>query len=153
MPVQRGFIEDNQVIQTLAPHGPDHTFHVRSLPRRARCRQYRFDTHISYLLIETMAEDLVPIPQQIARRCVPWERFPKLLGSPFGGRVGRHTEVQDAAAVVSQYQEQVENLEADRWHRKKSTETMVLMWFSKKVRQVCEGGFRLRNIYLATLVS
>src|SRR5215469_595678 len=36
---------------------------------------------------------------------------------------------------------------------KKSTETNVLAWLLRKVRQVCEGGLRCRTIYLATLVS
>src|ERR1017187_6859123 len=30
---------------------------------------------------------------------------------------------------------------------------MVWTWFSKKVRQVCDGGFRLRTMFLPTLVS
>src|ERR1700730_11858234 len=36
---------------------------------------------------------------------------------------------------------------------KKSTETKSLTWFSRKVRQVCEGGVWRRPMYLATLVS
>src|SRR5215468_2469145 len=44
------------------------------------------------------------------------------------------------------------------WNRivgtlKKSTETNVLAWLFRKVRQVCEGGLRCRIMYLATLVS
>ena len=36
---------------------------------------------------------------------------------------------------------------------KKSTETMLFTWFSRKVRHVCDGGFRLCTMYLPTLVS
>src|SRR5665811_2558892 len=36
---------------------------------------------------------------------------------------------------------------------KKSIETVVFTWFSRKVRHVCEGGFRRRAMYLLTLVS
>src|ERR1035437_4937329 len=36
---------------------------------------------------------------------------------------------------------------------KKSIETVVFTWFSRKVRQVCEGGFRRWTRYLLTLVS
>jgi hypothetical protein len=36
---------------------------------------------------------------------------------------------------------------------KKSTETKSLTWFSRKVRQDCEGGVWRRPMYLATLVS
>ena len=30
-------------------------------------------------------------------------------------------------------------------------ETKALMWFSRKVRHVCEGGFRRRTMYFATV--
>src|SRR5674476_1289591 len=36
---------------------------------------------------------------------------------------------------------------------KKSIETVVFTWFSRKVRHVCEGGFRRWTRYLLTLVS
>src|SRR5258708_21118546 len=36
---------------------------------------------------------------------------------------------------------------------KKSIETVVFTWFSRKVRHVCEGGLRRRTMYLLTLVS
>src|SRR5260370_41642333 len=36
---------------------------------------------------------------------------------------------------------------------KKSIDTVVFTWFSRKVRHVCEGGFRRRVMYLLTLVS
>jgi hypothetical protein len=37
--------------------------------------------------------------------------------------------------------------------RKKSTETRLLRWLARKVRQVCDGGLRRRTMYLLTLVS
>jgi hypothetical protein len=36
---------------------------------------------------------------------------------------------------------------------KKSTETILWRWFSRKVFQVCEGGLLRRIMYLLTLVS
>src|SRR5215469_4527929 len=36
---------------------------------------------------------------------------------------------------------------------KKSTETICERWFSRKVRQVCDGGLRQRTMYLLTLLS
>ena len=48
----------------------------------------------------------------VPRKCVA-----ELLGRPFGGRVGGDVEVDDAAPVVSQHQEYVQHLEADRRHR------------------------------------
>jgi len=46
MPVQRGFVEDDHVIQTLAAHRANHAFDVSSLPRRARSRKHFLDSHI-----------------------------------------------------------------------------------------------------------
>jgi hypothetical protein len=34
---------------------------------------------------------------------------------------------------------------------KKSTETRLPKWFARKVRQVCDGGFRWRTTYLDTV--
>ena len=36
---------------------------------------------------------------------------------------------------------------------KKSLETVLFIWFSRKVLQVWEGGLRWRTIYFPTLVS
>jgi hypothetical protein len=54
------------------------------------------------------------IPEQIAWRSVPRKSFPELLGGPLGGRMSRYVEMDDTAALVSQYQEHVEDLETDR---------------------------------------
>ena len=35
---------------------------------------------------------------------------------------------------------------------KKSTDTNVLTWLLREVRQICEGGLRSRTMYFATLV-
>src|SRR4029077_12238614 len=47
--MQRTLSEDDDVIQTLAANGPNEPFHVGPLPRRARRRQYLFDSHCPYL--------------------------------------------------------------------------------------------------------
>ena len=73
-----------------------------------------------------MAEDAVPDPQQIARGRLPGKGFAELLGRPFSRRVGGHTDVKNASAVVSQYQEDVQDLEADGRTVKKSTDTSVV---------------------------
>ncbi len=36
---------------------------------------------------------------------------------------------------------------------KKSTETKLRAWFSRKVRQACDGGLRCRTVYLETVGS
>jgi hypothetical protein len=102
---------------------------------------------------EVFAEDSIPISQQIPWRRVPGESVAKLVGSPFRGRMSRDVEVQYSPPLMSQHQEHVQNLEADGWHVKKSTETSCWTWLSRNVRQVWLGDFRRRTIYLLTLVS
>ena len=62
---QRGFAEDDHMVQTLAANRADHALHVGSLPRRPGSRQHLFDLQIGHLLAEIRAEDLVAIAQQI----------------------------------------------------------------------------------------
>jgi hypothetical protein len=64
-----------------------------------------------------------------------------------------HSKMHNTPPVVHQHQKHVQDLEPDRGHRKKSTETMVLTWLFSKVLQVWEGGLRRRTRYLLTLVS
>ena len=64
-----------------------------------------------------VAEDAVPVTEQIARCRLPRKGFSKLLGGPFNRRVSGHTDVKNATSVVGQYQEDVQDLEADGWDR------------------------------------
>src|SRR5579864_2800976 len=52
-----GFVEDNHVVQALAPNGADHALHVGPLPRRSRSGQHFLNVHILYLLSEGFSED------------------------------------------------------------------------------------------------
>src|SRR5687768_15281161 len=77
VPTHTGLVEHNQVIQAFATNGADHPLDVGPLPWRAWRRQYLFDAHRLDLLNEVMAEDAVPIAQQITRGTVPRERLPE----------------------------------------------------------------------------
>ena len=60
-------------------------------------------------------------------------------------------EVRDPPAVRARAPGTHENWEAIVGTVKKFTDTDVLMWMSSKVRQVEEGGWRTRTMYLAAL--
>src|SRR5512147_1137276 len=90
--MQRAFAEDEDMIQTLAANGPNEPFDVGPLPRRSRCRKHLFDAHGLHLVDEVLAEYLVTITQQIARRTGPRKGLPKLLGRPLCGRMSRYAE-------------------------------------------------------------
>ena len=107
MPMQRGLVEDNHVVQTLPPNCSDHTLHLDPLLRRSWRRQHFPDAHLLDLSSEIAAENPIPITQKIAWCRVPRERIAELLASPFRGGMSGNTEMEDPAAVMSQHQEYV----------------------------------------------
>jgi hypothetical protein len=106
------FSEHDHVIQAFTADRADHAFDVGALPG-ARRRQDLCHAHRRDLIHERVAEDAVPVPQQIARCRLPRKGFSELLGSPFSRRVSGHTDVENAASVVGQYEEDVQDVEAD----------------------------------------
>ena len=70
-----------------------------------------------------------------------------------GRGMGGYGEMQYASPLVRQHQEDIQI-----WNRivgtvKKSTETILFTWFSRKVLHVWDGGLLRRTMYLLTLVS
>jgi len=113
---QRGFADDDHMIQALAPDRADDPLDVGPLPGRPRCAEHFLDAEFLDLLGEVVAEDAVAVPQEIAWRGIPRKGLPELLGGPFCGGVRRDAEVQDPAALVGQHQEHIQNLKPDRRH-------------------------------------
>ena len=87
------------MIQALAPNRSDDALDVGSLPRRARSREYFFDTQDFHLLHEVSTEDPISIAQQIAWSGIPGKCLHHLLGGPFGGWMGGHVELEDTAPI------------------------------------------------------
>jgi hypothetical protein len=110
-------MEDDHMIEALAPNGSNHAFDIGTLSRRARCRQNFADTHVSYVFSEVIAKNSVTIAEREARELVKGKCFPQLLCGPLRGRVSGHIEGQDATSVMGQHQKHAEYLEADRRHR------------------------------------
>jgi len=71
IPVKASFVKYDDVFQGLAANSSDDPFHVRTLPRRARCGQDLLDHHGLDLVDEFFPEDSIAIPQKIAGRSVP----------------------------------------------------------------------------------
>src|ERR1700730_154588 len=109
-------MENDDMIEALAPNGTNHPLKVSSLPRRARHGQHFLNTHVSHLFSEVVAEDRVAVAEQVARRLVKGKCLSQLLSRPFCSRVRRHIEVENATTVMGQYQKHVENLKTDRGH-------------------------------------
>jgi len=109
-------VQHDHMIEALATNRSDHSLYIGSLPRRARCRQNFADAHISHAFSEVLAEDSIPVAQQLARELGEGKGLPQLLSGPLRGRLGGHVEVQNATAVMGQNQENVKNLKIDRGH-------------------------------------
>src|ERR1700681_518842 len=54
--------------------------------------------------------------EEITRDAVPRKRVPELLAGPFRRWMSGHIDVDDAPAIMGQYQEDVQNLEPDGRH-------------------------------------
>jgi hypothetical protein len=130
--VQESFVEHDHVIQTLEAYRADDALDVRSLPWRTRRRKHFLDAHISDLLHEIVAENPVPISQEITRCRVPGKRVPELLSGPFCGRMRRYADVENPAPVVCQHQEHVQDLEPDGWHGEEVDRDQALEMVGKK---------------------
>ena len=75
-------VEDDHVIETLAPNASNDPLDVRALPRRARRRQNLLDAESRDAPVEVGAVDSIPVSQHVTRRRVPKKRVDDLLSSP-----------------------------------------------------------------------
>jgi hypothetical protein len=107
MPVQRCFIEDNQMVQALAANRANDPLDVRSLLRYAWRAEHFTNTELFHWVREIGTEDPIAVPQQMPRHAVPRKRLPKLLRRPFRRGVSRDAEVKDPAALVRQHQKNI----------------------------------------------
>jgi hypothetical protein len=119
-------IENNNMIQTVSAYGPDNSFNERILPGRARGRNDLLDTQTLEPSSNLLTVNGIPITQQIAWSGIEWKCFYQLLGRPPCGGMHCNIEVYDVAVGTV----------------KKSIPAIQSAWFSRNVRQVCEGGFR-----------
>src|SRR4030088_1423701 len=69
-PTQMFLVQDNDVVQTLAPDRSDQPFGKAVLPRRGRCNWLISDTHGTQSARDDSAVDSIPISDQIARSAI-----------------------------------------------------------------------------------
>lgn len=86
------FAEDDHVVQALPPDRADESLCIRILPRRPWRRRMVTDAHCPEPLPDDFAIGCVPVPDQVSRRVVPWERLGDLPGDPFRGGMGGDAE-------------------------------------------------------------
>ena len=69
------FTEYDDVVEALAPDRSDQSFHVSTLPGRARCGKYFFYAHCLRLFDEFLSKDAIPITQEKTRCSVSRKGF------------------------------------------------------------------------------
>jgi len=113
--VKMAFTEDDDMVETLPPHGSHEAFSKRILPRRPRCGETFFDANALDATTELGAEDAVAVADHEPGRGVLGERLDDLLGGP--GRAGMlgDVEVQNAAAVVGPRRRRHGEPERSQW--------------------------------------
>ena len=76
---ERGFTENDHVIETLPTNSADDAFDVGSLPGRPRRREHFLDAHSFDLSGEIEAENAIAVAKQVTWSPIKWEGLPQLL--------------------------------------------------------------------------
>src|SRR6266481_5544388 len=87
-PTQMFLVQDNDVVQTLAPDRSDQPFGKAILPRRGRCNWLVSDAHGTQSARDDSAVDSISISDHIARSAIPRKSLGDLTCNPLRRRVG-----------------------------------------------------------------
>src|SRR5262249_38200985 len=98
-------IPHDDMIETFATQCPNQALHKRILPRRAWRRHHFLGAKTLHEATEVSSVDAIAIPQQIRRRGLVRKGFANLLSRPGSRRMVGHIQMNDAAAVVRQDEE------------------------------------------------
>src|SRR6266850_1153277 len=108
---QVAFAEDDDVIETFTADAADEALHAGILPRALRRADHLFYAHVANAIPEGVTKDAVAITHQKSGRRVLRKGLDELLCSPDGGGAGVDPEMEDAAAVEGEHDEDVQDLE------------------------------------------
>src|ERR1700722_3806071 len=100
-PTQTFLIQDNDVVQTLAPDGSDQPFGKAVLPRRGQCNWLVPDTHGMQSARDDSAVDSISISDHIARSAIPRKRLGDLTCNPLRRRVGCDADPDEISAMMT----------------------------------------------------
>ncbi len=112
------FVDRNDMVQTLAPDAPDHSFRVTILPRASRRGPNLLNAHSFDRVVEPMTVNPISVSNQIAWRRVVRKGFDDLLSGPFCRWMLRDIEVNELATVVDQHIEYKQDSQSQRRNRK-----------------------------------
>ena len=109
-------VQDNYVIQALAPYAADQPLDERILPRRAWRRGDFFNPQVLHATMKSFSVSAVAVMNQITWSCVEGEGLSNLACNPFGRWMPGHIEMDDAAAIMAKNNKAVEQLESHGRH-------------------------------------
>ena len=116
-PLEARLVDDEQMIQTLRPRGSDPALGERVRPRRLRGCPELSHPESSQAPIKRFAIPAVPVTEEIPRRIpIPATGVHDLLGSPVGGGMSGHPNLQDLPSLVVHHEEDVQRPEEHRPH-------------------------------------
>src|SRR3984957_12287152 len=103
--------EHDNVVKTFPPDRTDRPFTIPVLPRRSPGGWPIPNAHRPKAADEDFTVDGVAVTNDVSRCCVPTIGLGELAQNPFRRRVRSHSQPQDLAAIVLQYQQPVEQSE------------------------------------------
>src|SRR5216684_2541435 len=103
--------EHDNVVKTLPPDRTDRPFAISVLPRRSRRGWPIPNAHCPKAADEDVTVDSVAVTNDVSRRYFPTIGLGELVRNPFSRWVRGHSQPQDLAAIVMQYQQPVEQSE------------------------------------------
>jgi len=103
--------EHDNVVQTFPPDRTDRPFTISVLPRRSRRGWPIPNAHRPKAADEDVTVDGVAVTDDAPRCYVPTIGLDELARNPFSRWVRGHSQPEDLAAIVLQYQQAVEQSE------------------------------------------
>src|ERR1700730_8478434 len=103
--------EHDNVVKTLPPDRTDRPFAISVLPRRSRRGWPIPNAHCSKAADSALSLDRVPVTNYVSRRYFPAIGLGEPVRNPFSRWVRGHSQPQDLAATVMQYQQPIEQSE------------------------------------------
>src|SRR6266436_2044531 len=115
-PTQMFLVQDNDVVQTLAPDRSDQPFGKAVLPRRGRCNWLVSSAHGTQSARDDSAVDSISISDHIARSAIPRKSLGDLTCNPLRRRVGCDVDPDEISAIKPDDDEGIEQVETDGWN-------------------------------------
>src|SRR5258705_10230044 len=103
------FAQNKDMINAFQPDRTDRPFTISVLPRRSRRGWPIPNAHRPTAADEDFTVDGVAVTNDVSRRYFPTIGLGELVRNPFSRWVRGHSQPQDLAAIVMQYQQPVES--------------------------------------------